>query len=61
MKSGKEVRILTLLVIDTTFFFIELISGYAVHSLALIADSFHMLNDIISLVIALWAVNVAKN
>ncbi|CDO95727.1 unnamed protein product [Kluyveromyces dobzhanskii CBS 2104] len=61
MLSGKEVRIVTLLVIDTTFFFIELISGYMVHSLALVADSFHMLNDIISLVIALWAVNVAKN
>lgn len=52
---------MSLLVIDTTFFFIELISGYMVHSLALVADSFHMLNDIISLVIALWAVNVAKN
>lgn len=35
--------------------------GYAVNSLALIADSFHMLNDIISLVVALWAVNMAKN
>lgn len=31
------------------------------HSLALIADSFHMLNDIISLLVALWAVDVAKN
>jgi len=31
-----------LLAIDTAFFFLELISGYAVHSLALVADSFHM-------------------
>ncbi|CCE64568.1 hypothetical protein TPHA_0I00620 [Tetrapisispora phaffii CBS 4417] len=30
------------------------------HSLALVADSFHMLNDIFSLIVALWAVNVAK-
>lgn len=52
---------MSLLVIDTLFFFLEIIVGYAVHSLALIADSFHMLNDIFSLIIALWAVNVSKN
>ena len=53
---GKEVRILSLLILDTAFFLVEAIVGYTVHSLALIADSFHMLNDIISLIIALWAV-----
>lgn len=59
--SKKEFKILTLLIIDTAFFLLEIIIGYMVNSLALIADSFHMLNDIISLVVALWAVNVAKN
>ncbi|CEP22014.1 ZRC1 [Cyberlindnera jadinii] len=59
MATGKEIRIGALLVIDTIFFLLEVIVGYAVHSLALIADSFHMLNDIFSLVIALWAVRVA--
>lgn len=59
--SKKEIKIATLLVIDTIFFLLEIIIGYMVNSLALIADSFHMLNDIISLVVALWAVNVAKN
>lgn len=59
--SKKEFKILTLLVIDTVFFLLEIVVGYMVNSLALIADSFHMLNDIISLVVALWAVNVAKN
>jgi zinc transporter 1 len=59
MVNAKQIRIVTLLVIDIIFFFIEVIVGYAVHSLALIADSFHMLNDIISLVVALWAVKVA--
>ncbi|XBW38006.1 hypothetical protein QEN19_003591 [Hanseniaspora menglaensis] len=58
--SSKEIRIASLLVLDTIFFFLELIVGYSVHSLALIADSFHMLNDIISLVIALWAVRVSQ-
>lgn len=56
--NSKEVRITALLVLDTIFFLLEAIIGYSVHSLALIADSFHMLNDIISLIIALWAVRV---
>lgn len=49
-----------MLAIDIAFFLVELISGFMVHSLALMADAFHMLNDIISLIIGLWAVNVAK-
>ncbi|CCH43404.1 Cobalt uptake protein COT1 [Wickerhamomyces ciferrii] len=59
MVTAKEVRIIALLVIDTIFFLLEVIIGYAVHSLALIADSFHMLNDIFSLIVALWAVRVS--
>lgn len=59
MTTGKEIRIISLLVLDTIFFLIEVIIGYAVHSLALIADSFHMLNDIFSLIVALWAVRVS--
>ena len=56
--NNKEIRIGALLALDTVFFLLEAIVGYSVHSLALIADSFHMLNDIISLIIALWAVRV---
>lgn len=59
--QGKEIRILSLLALDTIFFFIEIIIGYTVNSLALVADSFHMLNDIFSLIVALWAVKVAKS
>ncbi|CCD27269.1 Zn(2+) transporter ZRC1 NDAI_0K00780 [Naumovozyma dairenensis CBS 421] len=61
MISGKELRIVSLLALDSVFFLLEIIIGYMSHSLALIADSFHMLNDIFSLLVALWAVNVAKN
>ncbi|KAJ5114383.1 hypothetical protein NUU61_000142 [Penicillium alfredii] len=61
MGLSKTNRILILLVIDTAFFLLELISGYAVHSLALVADSFHMLNDVLSLCVGLWAVKVANN
>lgn len=59
--KSKEARIIALLVIDTIFCLIEAITGYTVHSLALVADAFHMLNDIFSLVVALWAVRVARN
>lgn len=34
------------------------VTGYAVGSLALVADSFHMLNDVMSLVVALYALKV---
>ncbi|ODV88518.1 hypothetical protein CANCADRAFT_32092 [Tortispora caseinolytica NRRL Y-17796] len=57
----KETKIKLLLALDFAFFLVELISGYTVHSLALVADAFHMLNDIISLLVALWAVRLAKS
>ena len=77
MGLSKSTRIMILLGIDSAFFLLELIVGYAVHSLALVADSFHMvspisfllertvinlvqLNDVISLLVGLWAVKVAN-
>ncbi|KAI5305163.1 hypothetical protein KEM56_005121 [Ascosphaera pollenicola] len=60
MGLSKQSRLTILLTIDSVFFLIELSVGYAVHSLALVADSFHMLNDVLSLLVGLWAVNVAR-
>ncbi|KDR73836.1 hypothetical protein GALMADRAFT_227607 [Galerina marginata CBS 339.88] len=60
MAWSRSTRIIFLLVLDTIFFLIELIIGYAVGSLALVADSFHMLNDIISLIIALYAIKLTS-
>ncbi|KGQ01986.1 hypothetical protein PAAG_11159 [Paracoccidioides lutzii Pb01] len=60
MWMSKSHRIILLLVIDSMFFLLELIVGYSVHSLALIADSFHMLNDVLSLCVGLGAVKVAN-
>ncbi|KAI5927253.1 cation efflux protein [Camillea tinctor] len=60
MAWSKTTRISIMLAIDIAFFLVELISGFMVHSLALMADAFHMLNDIISLIIGLWAVTVAQ-
>lgn len=36
-------------------------AGYSVGSLALVADSFHMLNDVMSLVVALYAVKLSQS
>ncbi|KAI0348485.1 cation efflux protein [Trametopsis cervina] len=57
---SRSTRIILLLVIDVLFFFVELIVGYAVGSLALVADSFHMLNDVLSLVVALYAIKLTN-
>lgn len=60
MPFSKSTRILLLIGIDSLFFLLEIGVGYSVHSLALVADSFHMLNDILSLCVGLWAVKVAQ-
>ncbi|KAK7983724.1 hypothetical protein PG989_011126 [Apiospora arundinis] len=60
MAWSKSTRIQIMLAIDVVFFVLELVSGIIVHSLALQADAFHMLNDIISLLVGLWAVTLAK-
>ena len=39
---------------------LEIIVGYSVGSLALVADSFHMLNDVMSLIVALYALKVGN-
>lgn len=61
LKWDKTTKISIMLAIDVVFFIVELGTGFWVHSLALMADAFHMLNDIISLIIGLWAVKAAKN
>jgi len=61
MGYSRSARIKTLLAIDTAFFFLEAIVGYSVGSLALVADSFHMLNDVMSLIVALYALKLAED
>ncbi|WAR57796.1 hypothetical protein PtB15_5B26 [Puccinia triticina] len=54
LDSSRSLRIKILLLIDTAFFFLELIVGYSVGSLALVAD-------ICSLLVALYAIKLAGN
>lgn len=60
MGLSRTTKISILLGITGSFFVVELVVGYVVGSLALIADAYHMLNDAISLGIALYAIRLSK-
>ena len=57
--SGKKCRLLSMFSLTVTFFLVEIIVGHVTNSMALIADSFHMLSDIAALVIAFISVKMA--
>lgn len=56
----KTVLITVIIVFTSLFFFVELVVGYMSNSNALIADSFHMLSDVISLTVGLTALRFSK-
>lgn len=57
--SGKKCRLLTMFSLTSSFFLAEIIVGYATNSMALVADSFHMLSDVVALLIAFLAVRMS--
>ncbi|KAJ8984426.1 hypothetical protein NQ317_012489 [Molorchus minor] len=57
--SGKKCRLLSMLWLTTFFFFVEIVVGYITNSMALVADSFHMLSDVAALVIAFLSVKMS--
>jgi len=57
--SGKKCRLITMFWLTTFFFLVEIIVGYITNSMALVADSFHMLSDIAALVVAYLSVKVS--
>jgi zinc transporter 1 len=56
----KTFRLLSMLSLTFLYFLVELIVGNITNSVALVADAFHMLSDVISLVIAIVAVRISK-
>ncbi|KAJ2708319.1 Zinc resistance conferring protein, partial [Coemansia spiralis] len=58
---SRAARVSIMLCLSLIMFFIELVVGVAAGSIALVADSFHMLNDVLGMVIALWAIVVARS
>lgn len=58
--TGKTCRLLTMLSMTASFFLVEIIVGYVTNSIALVADSFHMLSDVVSLIVGFAAVRISK-
>ncbi|XP_022126721.1 zinc transporter 1 isoform X2 [Pieris rapae] len=57
--TGKKCRLLSMLWLTGSFFIVELVVGYVTNSMALVADSFHMLSDVAALVIAFLSVKMS--
>ncbi|CAI6365843.1 unnamed protein product [Macrosiphum euphorbiae] len=57
--SGKKCRLITMFWLTTFFFLVEIIVGYITNSMALVADSFHMLSDVAALVVAYLSVKMS--
>ncbi|EXL95871.1 cation efflux protein [Fusarium oxysporum II5] len=58
MKITKKQRLIATICISFSFFAAELAVGFYTHSIALIADAFHYLSDLIGIVVALVALMV---
>jgi zinc transporter 1 len=56
---ARTTRLYILLALTIGFFFVEIICGYYAGSIALIADSFHMLSDVLSMIIAVYAIKAS--
>ncbi|KAL2875411.1 hypothetical protein SGCOL_009319 [Colletotrichum sp. CLE4] len=59
-KIDKKQRLVATIAISGGFFIAELVVGYRTKSLALIADAFHYMNDLIGFAVALIAVIVSE-
>ena len=57
--TGKKCRLLSMIALTSSFFVIEITVGYVTNSMALVADSFHMLSDVASIIIAFLSVKVS--
>ncbi|KAG8764971.1 hypothetical protein FRC15_007310 [Serendipita sp. 397] len=60
MGLSRVTKISVMLALTGSFFIVELVVGYVVGSLALVADAYHMLNDAISMGIAIYAIKLSK-
>ena len=56
----KTFRLSSMIFLTFGYFVVELVVGNITNSVALVADAFHMLSDVISLVIAIVAVRISR-
>ncbi|KAL8715344.1 MAG: hypothetical protein Q9225_006391 [Loekoesia sp. 1 TL-2023] len=57
---SRTTRLLAIIAISFSFFIAEIAVGFSTHSLALIADSFHYLSDLMGFVVALVALKMSE-
>ncbi|XP_044735012.1 zinc/cadmium resistance protein [Chrysoperla carnea] len=57
--TGKKCRLISMLWLTTSFFVVEIVVGYITNSMALVADSFHMLSDVAALAVAFLSVKMS--
>nr|CAB3266216.1 zinc transporter 1 [Phallusia mammillata] len=58
--KSKSIRLGSMLSLILVYFLAEVLVGHITNSLTLVADSFHMLSDCLSLIVALVAVRMSK-
>src|SRR5690242_10242184 len=60
MPFTRSTRLKIAIAFTAAYFLIEIIVGYISASIALVADSFHMISDVMSLIVALYAIHLAS-
>ena len=60
LQMSHRASFISMIALTLTFFFVEIIVGYATNSMALVADSFHMLSDVVSLFVGYIALRYSK-
>ncbi|VBB32502.1 unnamed protein product, partial [Acanthocheilonema viteae] len=60
-RLSRSTRLIIMLTMTFAFFAVELSFGYLSHSVALVADSFHMLSDVMALAIAFACLRIATH
>ncbi|KAL2218143.1 cation diffusion facilitator family metal ion transporter [Thermoascus aurantiacus ATCC 26904] len=58
-KMSRSRRLMLVIAVSLSFFLAEISVGFYTHSLALVADAFHYLNDLVGFVVALVALKIS--
>lgn len=57
---SQKFSFVSMISMTATFFLVEIVVGYLTNSMALVADSFHMLSDVVSLFVGFIALRYSK-
>lgn len=59
LKLSRTSALTTMIILNLSFFLVELVIGNISNSNSLVADSFHMLSDLVSFIVALVAIRIS--